>query len=247
MSVDKKRVVYAFPHLGAGAAVYNAWSKYAQEQSQLLFKAIEIPGRGALGGEAHIQELDELVNKLADALHLHYVSAQDQCQDWITFGHSFGGVISMAVNQLLERKYGMRPTFSIISASPAPCVQEQENLHLLSDEAILEKIRRDKGTPEAVLNQPLIANRLIKQLRSDYTVKSQFGALKHMRVKQPLTLITASKDFDVPERDVFAWQEHSTGKTKHVEVAGDHFAIYDNWDVVEREMLQGLVSEQPVC
>nr|WP_176705781.1 thioesterase [Pseudoalteromonas sp. SANK 73390] len=244
--MDKKRVVYAFPHLGAGSAVYNAWSKRANTQSQLMLKAIEIPGRGSLGSEAHIQDLELLVNKLADDIHLHYVNTQEHISDWITFGHSFGGVISIAVCQLLERKYGMRPTFSIISASPAPSVQEQENLHLLSDEAILEKIRRDKGTPEAVLNQPLIANRLIKQLRSDYTVKSQFSTLKRLQVKQPLTLITASEDFDVPEKEVLAWQEHSTGRTYHIEIEGGHFAIYDNWETVKGEMMQGLALEQPV-
>lgn len=246
MNVDKKRVVYAFPHLGAGAAIYNAWANQANASDAILFKAMEIPGRGTLGAEENIQELDAFINKLADDMHFHYIQNESEIGEWITFGHSFGGVISVAVTQILEKKYGMSPAFSIISASPAPCVQQDEGLHLLSDEQILQKVRNDNGTPDVLLDQPLIAKRLIKQFRSDYLIKSQFSDLKALKVKQPLILITASEDFDVPCEDVLAWKNHSSEPVSHTEIEGGHFAIYKHWDVVRKKMLRGLSSKQVV-
>lgn len=244
MSSNKKRVVYAFPHLGASAAIYNSWVNLASEEKELLLKPIEMPGRGTLGSEEIVQDLDVLVSKLADDIHIHYSQLKEEVDEWITFGHSFGGVISIAVCQALEKKYGMHPAFSIISASPAPFLQKQENFHLLDDEQILQKVRDDKGTPDVLLNQPSIAKRIIKQLRTDYVIKSQFSDLKNLLVKHPLKLITALDDIDVPCEDVLAWKNHSSEEVSQVNIEGDHFAIYQHWDIVKYEMLHGLNSEQ---
>lgn len=244
MNISNKRVVYAFPHLGASAAIYNPWVNLAGEEKDLLLKPIEMPGRGTLGGEEVIGDLGVLVSKLANDIYEHYCQLKDEIDEWITFGHSFGGVISIAVCCELEKKYGMQPAFSIVSASPAPYIQKQENLHLLTDEQILQKVRADKGTPDVLLNQPAIAKRIIKQLRSDYVIKSQFSDLKNMLVKHPLKLIMAIGDVDVPFEDVLAWKNHSSEDVSQVKIEGDHFAIYQHWDVVKSEMLEGLNSEQ---
>jgi surfactin synthase thioesterase subunit len=246
MSSNNKRVVYAFPHLGAGAAIYNSWVNLASEEEELLLKPIEMPGRGTLGSEELIHDLDVLVGKLADDIHIHYSRFKGELDEWITFGHSFGGVISIAVCQALEKKYGMCPVFSIISASPAPYLQKEENFHLLSDEQILQKVRDDKGTPDVLLNQPSIAKRIIKQLRTDYIIKSQFSNLKDLLVKHPLKLITALDDIDVPCEDVLAWENHSSEEVFQVKIEGDHFAVYQHWDIVKYEMLREINSEQLV-
>ena len=233
----KKRVVYAFAHAGANVNTYIPWVNLANSDDALIFCPIERPGRGRLSSEPEENDLSELIAFLAREVYQDYLCKQQQgYSEWATFGHSFGGVISAAVAQKLTESYQMKPAVSVISGSVAPCVQKPEYLNILSDEEILQKLRADQGTPEAILNEPLLVTPIIRQLRNDYVLKGQFEEVACLQLHHPVVLISARDDVDIPLNKIEAWQRHCKFPTTTIEIDGGHFAIYQNWAEVRQAL-----------
>ena len=231
MNANGNRVIYAFPHAGASASVYRPWLNPSHEGRNALLSPIDLPGRGSLAREASIQQLDKLVEQLAKNISQDFrLQKLAGITQWVTFGHSFGGVLSVAVTKQLELHHDMSPEFSVVSGSIAPCVQEYDELHTWTDEQILGKVKADMATPDAVLNIPALAQRIVAQLRSDYIIRSQ--------VDQPLTLISASADQYISRESMTAWKNHTSGQTSLIEIEGDHFAVYRHWDFIKQELLR---------
>ncbi|UIP30280.1 thioesterase II family protein [Photobacterium sp. TLY01] len=237
MSANKNLVVYAFPHAGASANVYRPFCKLHQDKGTALLHPVEMPGRGVLGREPEVTCLHTLAEKLADTLCSDFRQKQLQgIQRWATFGHSFGGVLSVAVTDVMHKKYGIKPAYSMVSGSVPPCEQDIDDLHLWSDESLLQKMREDQGTPNTVLNEPALARRYVAQLRSDFLVRSQFPSLRDLRVLQPLLLVAASDDPHVTEEQLQQWRRHTVDRISMIRVNGDHFAVYRHWSVIQQAM-----------
>ncbi|WP_018691952.1 thioesterase II family protein [Algicola sagamiensis] len=232
-------VIYAFPHAGAGAGVYRPWQNKAKDHASFVFQPVEIPGRGSLGNQSSIQDLTLLAEVLAENIVADFRRQQEKgITKWMTFGHSFGGVISAVVTEVLHRKYQMLPMRSVISGAIAPCVQDLDDLHTWSDAQILQKMKDDQATPLAILNEPALSRRLVAQLRDDYIVRSQFVTMGQLQVAQPLTLISATQDVHIPLEKMTAWENHTSATATLVRIDGDHFAIYQHWHVAEQAFIQ---------
>ncbi|MFG1173936.1 thioesterase II family protein [Erwiniaceae bacterium CAU 1747] len=239
------RVIYAFPHAGASSSVYTPWLSQLRNDPDLRFQPVSIPGRGQLSRENGIEDLNLLADRLAEDIASDFILKRAQgIQDWATFGHSFGGVLSAIVTQKLAENYQMQPQFSVISASVAPSVQPEDTRHQWHDEKILEKVRSDNGTPESILNEPAFARRLVTQLRTDYILRHQFLAWTDLQVAQPLLLIAADNDEHVTPHMLKAWENHTYAQCEQVEISGDHFAIYQNLDLVRSLLVRQGASTQ---
>lgn len=237
MNPYKRRVVYAFPHAGGSAGTYRSWAGLAKSDGNILLQPVELPGRGTRARETQIHQLDELAKYLADFICTDFRQQQQKgISEWATFGHSFGGVMSVIVSQKLKELYGLVPEFSVVSCSIAPSIQVDDGLHSLSDEQLLEQMREDQGTPAAVLNEPILARRMVAQLRNDYQIRFQFKQMENLLVEQPLTLLSAKEDPHVNREDMSAWESYTTGEASHITIDGGHFAVYENWDVVKEAL-----------
>ncbi|CDG22366.1 conserved protein of unknown function [Xenorhabdus poinarii G6] len=234
-----KRVIYAFPHAGASASVYRTWLSRFKEDTSLVFKPIEIPGRDMLNHEKVIDNLPLLVDRICTDIHVDFINRQQAgVTEWVTFGHSFGGVLSFIVSAALSENYAMHPLFSVISGSIAPSIQADDDRHLWTDEQIISKMRADNGTPESILNEPAFARRLVTSLRTDYILRHQFLAFADKKVSQPLDIISADKDEHVTEEMQAAWRHHTFATTQLHLIEGGHFAIYNYFDLVKALFLQ---------
>jgi len=246
MSEKRRRIIYAFPHAGASASLYRPFVNATQAGTDAVLCPMEIPGRGALIKQPEIGDLGELAGTLAQRI-VDDVREREKSgpHELVTFGHSFGGVLSVAATDVLARCHGVTPLFSVVSASIAPCVQVADDQHRLTDDQIIEKARNDNATPEAVLRDPALARRVVAQLRADYVIRSQYPGLRDMVVAQPLVLLVATDDPHVPLPKMQAWERHTSAGTSVVEIEGDHFTAYRNWDVVRTELLRDADREDP--
>ncbi|NQD91423.1 thioesterase [Pseudomonas sp. CrR25] len=245
MTPGSGRVIYAFPHAGASAAVYRPWIKLASAATGAILQPVELPGRGVLGREAEIRALDDLVERLADTISADLRRRQaDGAVEWGTFGHSFGGVLSVAVSHALARMHRLTPVVSVVSGSVPPSLQKVDNLHEWTDEQILQKTRDDQATPSAVLAEPAMARRIVAQLRNDFIIRSQFRTLSDMVVEHPLTLVAATLDPHVSAEQMTAWRHHTAKATSFIAIDGDHFAVYRHWDVIEQALTRGATFVQ---
>ncbi|CDH06526.1 putative Oleoyl-(acyl-carrier-protein) hydrolase [Xenorhabdus bovienii str. oregonense] len=245
MNINCRRVIYAFPHAGATTAIYRPWLNDLAATKAAILQPVAIPGRGHLAREPEIHELEPLVDRLASDIWADFQQKQAQgITEWITFGHSFGGVLSVAVGQVLHERYELPPQFGVVSCSVPPQLQPYDERHEWTDEQLIQKTREDQGTPEAILNEPALIKPIIRQLRNDYLIRSQFPQLGNMQVDYPLVLVSASQDIHVGLADMQAWKNHTSHKTSLIRIEGDHFAVYRHWDVIKQILLSDSGTQQ---
>jgi len=239
MTLARERVVYLFPHAGASAALYRDWVDRVGDGSRLIFCPVELPGRGSRVREPAVLDLPALAGRLAADIHADWSARpKDEARDWVTFGHSFGGVLSVLVAHALSERYGMTPEVSLVSCSVPPCRQPEDDRHQWSDDRILQQAAADGATPAAVLNEPVMARQVVSQMRADYTIRHQFLGYRDLAVEQPLRLIAANGDEHVTVETVRAWRHHTRAGTELVRIDGDHFAVYHHFTQVCRELLR---------
>lgn len=233
MIKSSKNIVYAFPHAGAGTGVYNDWVKQSRSDKNIIIVPVSIPGRDKLSRENIIDDLFSLADRIATDIYTDFMQRiKNGSFNFVTFGHSFGGVLSFIVTQQISLNFNLTPSLSIISGSIPPSIQQEDDRHLWTDKEILFKMRTDKGTPECILNEPAIARRLVTSLRTDYILRHQFLAYRNSKVQQPLSIIAADKDEHVSKDMLLAWQVHCSLPIKITEIKGGHFSIYENYCTV---------------
>lgn len=233
MIKSSKSIVYAFPHAGAGTGIYNDWVKQSRNDKNIIIVPVGIPGRDKLSRENIIDDLLCLTDRIATDIYTDFMQrSKNEHLNFVTFGHSFGGVLSFIVSQKIDLNFNLTPLLSIISGSIPPSIQQEDERHLWTDKEILSKMRIDNGTPERILNEPAIARRLVTSLRTDYILRHQFLGYRHTKVHQPLSIIAADKDEHVSKDILLAWQEHSYVPIKITEIKGGHFSIYQNYCTV---------------
>ncbi|MBD2809465.1 thioesterase [Xenorhabdus sp. Vera] len=238
MDIKRRRVIYAFPHAGATTAIYRSWLNDLMATNAAILQPVAIPGRGYLAKEPEINDLDLLAERLASDIWNDLRQKQAQgITEWITFGHSFGGVLSIAVGHVLVKNYGISPLFGVISSSVPPHLQQQDERHQWTDEQLIQKIKEDQGTPEAILNEPALIKPIIKQLRSDYLIRSQFPQIDNIQVNYPLALVSATNDIYVTLADMEDWKNYTSHDTSLIRIEGDHFAVYQHWDAIKQILL----------
>ncbi len=243
MNQQPHRVIYAFPHAGASSEIYAPWLRQLQNDPELRFQPVNIPGRGRFSRENGIENLNMLAERLAEDIANDFILQRAQgVSDWATFGHSFGGVLSIIVTEKLANKYQMHPAFSVISASVAPSAQPEDTRHQWPDEKILAKVRSDNGTPESILNEPAFARRLVTQMRTDYILRHQFLTRCDLKVSQPLILIAADNDAHVTPLMLQAWRNHTHAQCEQITIKGDHFAVYQHL-----ERVRSVLVRQKAC
>ncbi|CAM3844276.1 thioesterase II family protein [Xenorhabdus thuongxuanensis] len=242
METNCRRVIYAFPHAGATTAIYRPWLTDLMTTQSAILQPVAIPGRGYLAKEPEIHDLDSLIERLASDIWTDFQQKQAQgITEWITFGHSFGGALSIAVGQAIIKNYGTSPLFGVVSSSVPPHRQPKDERHEWTDEQLIQKTKADQGTPEAILNEPALIKPIIRQLRNDYLIRSQFPQLGNIQVSYPLVLVSATRDSYVTLADMEAWKNYTSDDISLIHIEGDHFAVYHHWDVIK----QILLSEKP--
>ncbi|MBC8944961.1 MULTISPECIES: thioesterase II family protein [Xenorhabdus] len=238
MDTNCRRVIYAFPHAGATTAIYRPWLNDLMTTQSAILQPVAIPGRGHLAKEPAIHDLDLLIKRLSSDIWADFQQKKAQENtEWITFGHSFGGVLSIAVGQEIMKNYGTSPLFGVVSSSVPPHLQLKDERHKWTNEQLIQKTKEDQGTPEAILNEPALIKPIIRQLRSDYLIRSQFSQLDNIQVNYPLILISATQDIDVTLEEMKAWKNYTSNDISLINIEGDHFAVYRHWNTIKQILL----------
>lgn len=224
--------LYCFPHAGATASVFRPWRSLTRS---LHVVGVDPPGRGTRAREPKAGDYRELVRSMA-----RWVLADLPAgADYLTFGHSFGAMVSLAVAGAMARE-GAPPRRAVLSAALPPRLQPPgDETTALTDAELLDRIARDGGTPPALLASPAMAGHLVGLMREDHAVRRQFHQDTALRVDFPLTLVAAREDRYVPVEDMWRWAEHTTAGCRRVEVDGDHFAALRD----PRALLTNVVEE----
>lgn len=231
--------VICLPHAGGSASFFRHWGGSLPAHVELV--AVQYPGREERIDETLIDDLRELVIRIADALGSspHLLS-----QPYVLFGHSMGSAVAHELClELLSRGWHL-PQHLLVSACEAPSRRKVETFHLGSDQQLKDEMFRLGGTSEAMAALPELVDLVLPVVRSDYrAIETYRPDHRRSTVNVPITALTGDQFHELDLGDALAWAEETTQAFAHRGFPGGHFYLMQQQAgvlAVIREALAGL-------
>ena len=194
---------------------------------------IELPGRGTRISEPFVDDFDRLVEQLCEE---HANALQGR---YALFGHSLGALLAWGIAQRLRALGAGLPVHLFVSASPAPSMRDTEYFKGKdSDEALVDELRRQGGTPEEVLRSAELRRMTLDTLAADYRVGASFRHDHADPLPIPLHAL-AGRDDDISAEQVRGWGTEAAGLFTVEWFDGGHFFIREQ----QRQVLETVVRK----
>ncbi len=207
--------VFCIPHAGCGTSVFRKWP---QEQGNIEFLPLELPGRLTRFAESMPATFEELAGDMITGLE-RYLDVP-----FAFFGHCWSALVAYEASAQLQRAGGPTAARLFVSSQLAP--QDGPVGRMLGmDEAELavelEAVIRDQG------NQPhpeLVAIYL-KVLRADVEASRCYLVPRPVRLSCPITAIGWTRDSEVRPDQMAGWP--TCGDTTFELFDGRHHRFID--------------------
>jgi medium-chain acyl-[acyl-carrier-protein] hydrolase len=212
--------LFCFPHAGAGAGAFRAWSRTLPAGVDVL--AIQAPGRETRLGEAPFREFPPLVTEVASALRAY------ADRPMAFFGHSLGALVAFEVTRELQRRGSNGPVRLLVSASRAPHqALRRSPISGLPDADFLHELGRMGGTPHELLGEDELMALLLPALRADFRLSESYRTSTTARVACPISAFGGSEDSQATAEELAGWALHTTAGFQLRLYPGNHFFIFD--------------------
>jgi surfactin synthase thioesterase subunit len=214
-----------FPHAGGSASYFFQLAALLEPRIEVL--AVQYPGRQDRFGEACVESIEGLAGQACRAL------TEWLDRPYALFGHSMGALVAFEAARNLSANAGPAspsppaPTRLIVSGYPAPdrTRPRATGSEPLSDNALLQDLRRLGGTDEQALTDPEIVALALKPMRGDYRAVRNYRFAPGAGLACPVTGLVGQDDPDSPAADVAAWSKHTTGPFDLRVFPGGHFFL----------------------
>lgn len=226
--------LFCFPYAGGNALIYRKWPEAFPASSGVEVLPLQLPGRGNRLNEPAFARCEPLVETLAAALSPHFD------RPFAFFGHSMGAMIAFELARLLQLRGHPGPQHLFASGSPAPHLRSDESpTYNLPDAEFIEELRRLKGTPTQVLENPELMQLMMPLLRADFALTQTYVYREGPKLNCPFTVFGGREDEEVRGEKISAWCELTSGGCSLKVLDGGHFFIH----TAEEQLLQALKQE----
>jgi surfactin synthase thioesterase subunit len=181
---------------------------------------VQLPGRESRAGEAGFTDVESLVTELESELADHLTEPH------VFFGHSMGALVAYRLACRRRAAGHPLPRVLLLSAysaphlpSPLPPVDD------LDDAALIELLRATGGLPTDLPARPAWRGRCLPALRNDLRLCAGYRDPGDPPLPCPVHVLGADADPLVGERDLHAWNRHTTQLSEVRIMAGDHFYL----------------------
>ena len=224
--------IVIFPHAGGSASYYHSLSAKLSKSADVL--AVQYPGRQNRSAEPCVQSVPELARRIA--AELRSLAAGPMA----LFGHSMGAAIAFEVARLLSA-HDRGPCHLFVSSRSAPTRPRRDrNLHLGTDQEILDEVSRVSGTDPELLRDESLRGLILPALRADYRAIETYRYLPGARLSCPITALTGDTDPTVEVRDVLGWQDETDAGFVTRVFPGGHFYLDHHLPSVAGTLLSAL-------
>jgi len=203
------------PHAGGGASAYSNWGTHFA--SNIAVFAVRYPGRETRWGEPIPDDLDTLVQSIADDL----TSFWDK--PFALFGHSFGALVATELARVLAGRGGPMPLRLFLSGARAPQLRPREPIHALPDVAFLRELREFNGMPAEILDNDELLQLAMPILRGDFRLLETHCFDKGLKLPVPVSVFGGLNDRTALPGDVVAWSSVTSKSFRARFFEGDHF------------------------
>lgn len=220
--------LFCFPHVGAGASVFNQWQP-AWMPGNVELWTVRLPGRELRLSEKPFRRMEPLVEALYEAMAPHLGGR------YAFYGHSLGAVVAFEMARKIQRQGGQGPIRLLVSAHSAPQAGlRQPPFHTLPDKEFVDALRRLAGTPQEALENEDLMGLMMVVLRADFEVDETYSYKEGKPLECPISAFGGIDDPDVSQADLEAWRAHTSQKFSLHMMEGDHFFIFRSQDFVCR-------------
>jgi len=229
--------VYCLPHAGGAADSFLPWAR-STGRSALRFIPVELPGHGTRRGEPLLTSM----HKVTDGL-LAMLAGRPRGEPFVLFGHSMGAQIAYETARRLSAHARPMPLALVVSGSRPAGLRDPRRLHTLSDEALLERVGRMGGTPDAVLRQKGVARMVLPALRADLALLADYTArLRPVRLPCPIMALGGAADELAGPESIAAWGSLTSARFRFRILPGGHFFLHAQRSAVAAEIGASLAA-----
>jgi surfactin synthase thioesterase subunit len=220
--------LYCFSFAGGSASTYLPWQ--AELGPDIEVCPIQLPGRGMRLLEEPYTSFRQLVTMIGQIL-------ANECQQdrrpFAFFGHSLGAVVAFEVARFCSMHALPMPERLIVSGCDAPQhPSPSKNLHLLSDDELIEALKEYNGSPPEVLAHRELMKLLLPCLRADFCLSESYEYRSTPPLAIPITVFAGKQDPHISPSDVIEWRKETTAPCRLQWFEGDHFFINPEQDLV---------------
>jgi surfactin synthase thioesterase subunit len=204
------------PHAGGSAQSFVGWRASFPESVRLI--AVQYPGRASRQREPYAADLGELTDELREAL-----SGVEG--PLYVFGHSLGAYVGFELCWTLQC-IGRAPAAFFPSAAVPPHQFRPRSLPSqdLSDEEMLEALKKFEGLPSRITKHPYFLRRILQTCRSDVALLQNYSyGQESRRLQIPIITSGGERDRVVPADMLDGWRELSTADSEVNIFPGGHF------------------------
>ncbi|MGH3659014.1 MAG: thioesterase II family protein [Micromonosporaceae bacterium] len=221
------------PHAGAGASVFRTWARGMPEPVHVC--PAQPPGRERRYDEPPFTRVAPLVEELAAEITASVRTP------YAILGHSTGALCAFEVTRVLLRTGGPLPVHLFVCGRPAPHHPlSRSDLAGLSVPELAAFLRKLEGTPEAILSDHGLLERMQPILAADFDVNECYTFQSDKPLDIPITAFVGRTDPVATEERAADWSEHTTAGFRLHAFDGGHFAIFDHAARVHAEIAAAL-------
>lgn len=225
------------PHAGGAASYFRDWSKRLREGVELW--AVQYPGRENRLGDPLPADMDSLVDDVTEGIR----GLLDR--PVVIFGHSMGALVGYEVAQRLTGA-GEHDAVRrlVVSGSAAPHLARpypgQENASLLSDEQLVQAVKRFGVDGLQLLDDADMRSVLLPAIRNDYRLVQSFIAEPRDVMDVEVTALVGREDSFVDAEEARAWSSVTNSQFSFRAFPGGHFYLTQFRDEVLHAALDSI-------
>jgi surfactin synthase thioesterase subunit len=209
--------LFAFPHAGAGCAQFAELAKAAAAEVSLW--AANLPGRQARLEEPPPDDLDRLVETLADEL-----TALDR-RPYALFGYCGGALLAFLVARKLREYAVPAPIALVVASFEAPDVgRRPRGLSRLPSHQLWLRLRDDGGIPADLALDDRMRRVAEPAVRADFQLLDDYRHTIAPKLPCPITVCYGEQD-DVRRGALLGWRRQTTAPVRLHPVPGGHWLL----------------------
>lgn len=200
--------------------MFHGWNQHLPRDVDI--RALQLPGRDLRHREPGIQSMVAMVDAIVAASQALFSEVPI-----VFFGYSLGGLVAFETARLLRARALPQPRRLIVAASVAPHRPQARSplVHQMSNDELVEELRRFKGTPEIVLQTPELLELLLPVIRADFSVLETYQHESRLPLEIPISAFGGLADEDVSPEALSEWSEHTSAGFQMRFLPGDHFFL----------------------
>lgn len=210
--------LYCFPWAGGGTSSYLGWKQALAGAANVI--AIRLPGREDRVAEPPLASIAEAVDALVEEFIRHAE------QPFSFFGHSMGAVLAFETARRLRDSGAAGPRAIIASAARAPVYRiGHQPPPDPSREEFIAELRRLKGIPPEVLENPQLLELALPAIEADSRLYRKYVHLPGVPLTIPVFAYRGESDPNITDEHVARWAEMTKGSFSRRVFPGGHFYI----------------------